>query len=141
MQVEKSPPRRHIDLRKIPPGGIRTKELELRMRAGKGERRAVAETCEALKTLKEELKVKRFFGGETLGFVDIVTNFIAYWIPAIEESLGLDGLLSTEMERLPNQRRWCNEFEEHAIVKVIPPPKQDLLAFFISQFGTNVASK
>lgn len=81
-------------------------------RQGKEKEEAIAEVCEALKTLEDELKGKRFFGGDTLGFVDIVANFVAYWIPAIEEGFGFDGALSSEMEKLPNLRRWCNEFVE-----------------------------
>lgn len=110
-------------------------------RQGKEKEEAIAEVCEALKTLEDELKGKRLFGGDTLGFVDIVANFVAYWIPAIEEGFGFDGALSSEMEKLPNLRRWCNEFVEHTIVKHTLPPKQHLIDFLISQFGTNVASK
>ncbi|XP_038880879.1 probable glutathione S-transferase [Benincasa hispida] len=115
--------------------------MKARRRQGKEKEEAIAEACEALKVLEDELKGKRFFGGEKLGFVDIVANFVAYWIPAIEEGFGLGGALSSEMEKLPNLQRWCNEFVEHTIVKDTLPPKQDLLAFCISQFGNNVASK
>ncbi|XP_038883271.1 probable glutathione S-transferase [Benincasa hispida] len=94
------------------------------------------EAGEALRTLEEQLKGKKFFGGETLGFVDIVANFIAYWSPAMEEALDVQ-ILTTELQKLPRLTQWCHHFLQHPIVKQTLPPKTQLLAFFKSQFGTN----
>ncbi|KAL8508978.1 hypothetical protein ACS0TY_016241 [Phlomoides rotata] len=57
----------------------------------KGEERekAIVETTEALKILENELKGKKFFGGDNIGLVDITANFIAGWFLGLQEFLGL----------------------------------------------------
>ncbi|XP_034687210.1 glutathione S-transferase U7-like isoform X2 [Vitis riparia] len=49
----------------------------------------IEEIQEHLKTLESELKEKKFFGGESLGFVDIAANII-FWLLVVQETLGLD---------------------------------------------------
>ena len=39
-----------------------------------------AEAGEVLKFLEDELQGKKFFGGDSIGLVDIVANFIAFWL-------------------------------------------------------------
>ncbi|KAG5022598.1 hypothetical protein JHK85_018940 [Glycine max] len=48
----------------------------------------VEESYEALQFLENELKDKKFFGGEEIGLVDIAAVFIAFWIPIIQEIVG-----------------------------------------------------
>ena len=43
----------------------------------------VEETFEALQFHENELKDKKFFGGEEFGLVDIVVVYIAFWVPTI----------------------------------------------------------
>ncbi|XP_039158448.1 glutathione S-transferase U8 [Eucalyptus grandis] len=52
---------------------------------------AFEEACALLNVLEAELKdkQKRFFGGDTIGFVDIAGNFIGYWIGVIQEVAGV----------------------------------------------------
>lgn len=109
--------------------------MKARRRQGKEKEEAVAEAGEALRALEEELKGKKFFGGETLGFVDIVANFIAYWTPAMEEALG-EEVLTRELQQLPRLRQWCHDFVEHSVVKQTLSPKTELLEFMSTQFGT-----
>ncbi|RWR74774.1 glutathione transferase GST 23-like protein isoform X2 [Cinnamomum micranthum f. kanehirae] len=52
---------------------------------GKEQEKAVEEFLEALKTLEEELKGKDFFGGESVGFLDLVAGWIPHWLPVFEE--------------------------------------------------------
>lgn len=39
----------------------------------------VEEVYDGLKYFEEEFGDKQFFGGEIIGFVDIVVDFIVYW--------------------------------------------------------------
>ncbi|XP_062167720.1 probable glutathione S-transferase [Alnus glutinosa] len=52
--------------------------------------KAAEETSELLKFLEEEQKKKRFFGGESIGMVDIVASFIAFWLRVLEEASGVE---------------------------------------------------
>ncbi|KAM1353086.1 hypothetical protein TB2_032309 [Malus domestica] len=84
---------------------------------------AVEEACELLKILENELKDKKFFAGETVGLVDIVANFIGYWLRAIQEVVGVELLTK---EKLPKLYNWSDEF--CSVFQESLPPKDKLVA-------------
>ncbi|XP_027927015.1 probable glutathione S-transferase [Vigna unguiculata] len=98
----------------------------------------VAETYEGLQFLENEIKEKKFFGGEELGLVDIAAVYVAYWIPLVQEIAGLE-LLTTE--KFPNLYRWTQEFVNHPIVKESLPPRDPVFAFFKGRYEALLASK
>ena len=99
----------------------------------KDRKEAVEEACEHLKTLENELKDKKFFGGENIGIVDIAANFIAYWIGVIEEASGYAVKFFTE-EKFPILHKWSNEFVNCDVVKEKLPERKQLIAFFGARF-------
>lgn len=80
---------------------------------------------EALKNwkhLEEELKEKRFFGGEAIGLVDIVVGWLAYSLNVMEEMVGHDGpQLMITPEKFPLLFKWKEEFFAHSIIKENSP--------------------
>ncbi|MDG2830121.1 glutathione S-transferase family protein, partial [Vibrio parahaemolyticus] len=74
----------------------------------------VEEAIEALQFLENEIKDKKFFGGEEIGLVDIAAVYIAFWVPMVQEIAGLE-LLSSE--KFPKLYKWSQEFVNHPIVK------------------------
>ncbi|XVF55169.1 hypothetical protein PTKIN_Ptkin06aG0015100 [Pterospermum kingtungense] len=94
--------------------------------------KAAEEACECLKTLESALNGKRFFGGDTVGLVDIAANFIGYWLRLIQEATGHD-LLSAE--KFPALFKWSDEFVSCSVVKDSLPPRDKLLAFFKARFA------
>lgn len=96
------------------------------------EEEATREACEHLKTLENELKDRRFFGGDTIGLVDIVANFICFWLGAIQEALEIK--LFTE-ERFPKLYKWSEEFANCSIIKESLPPRDKLIAFMRRRYG------
>ncbi|GFY90576.1 glutathione S-transferase TAU 1 [Actinidia rufa] len=52
---------------------------------GENQEKEVKNVKDALETLEGELKGKKFFGGESVGFVDIALGFISIWLEIIEE--------------------------------------------------------
>ncbi|XWS42834.1 hypothetical protein CRYUN_Cryun16bG0048600 [Craigia yunnanensis] len=87
------------------------------------------ESRNAIEVLDGELKVKgkKFFGGETIGFVDIVLSCTTNWMEAIEEVLGIK-ICDSQNHPLINQ--WKNNFVELPIIKENLPPNQRLLRFY-----------
>lgn len=83
-----------------------------------------------LKVLDNELKDKKFFGGNNVGFVDIVANFVGYWIGIVEEATGV--VLVTS-EKFPNFWAWRNEYLNCNQVKENMPPREMLLGYFKSR--------
>ncbi|KAK7382485.1 hypothetical protein VNO80_01338 [Phaseolus coccineus] len=93
----------------------------------KGREKAEEEALEALEILQEALKGKRFFGGESIGLVDIAANFIGYWVAILQEIAGLKLLT---LEKFPKLYKWSQDFLNHPVIKEGLPPRDELFAFF-----------
>ncbi|XAR68886.1 Glutathione transferase [Bertholletia excelsa] len=94
---------------------------------GKEQEKAIEEACDLLKTLEVQLKDKKFFGGDSIGLVDIAADFIGHWLGVLLEAAGL--YLLTE-EKFPILCRWINDFADHPVIKENLPAREMLLAFF-----------
>ncbi|KAJ8751471.1 hypothetical protein K2173_016686 [Erythroxylum novogranatense] len=92
-----------------------------------------AEVGEQLKVLDKELEGKEFFGGETIGYLDIVVFFIAYWFQVGQEVIGVT--IVTE-EKLPNLWKWTGKLLDIDLVKASLPPRDKYLAFFKARYGS-----
>ncbi|KAK7294585.1 hypothetical protein RJT34_17474 [Clitoria ternatea] len=100
--------------------------------------KGVEESHEALEILENELKDKKFFGGDEFGFVDISAVFIAFWIPIVQEVAGLKLLTS---QKFPKLYKWSQEFVTHPVIKEVLPPRDPLFAFFKELYENLAASK
>ncbi|CAJ1801820.1 unnamed protein product [Sphenostylis stenocarpa] len=98
----------------------------------------VQETLEGLQFLENEIKEKKFFGGEEIGLADIAGSFVAFWIPIVQEIAGLQLFTS---EKFPNLYKWSQEFINHPVVKEVLPPREPLFTFFKARYETLTASK
>ncbi|OIT21889.1 PREDICTED: probable glutathione S-transferase [Nicotiana attenuata] len=85
------------------------------------------EAYEVLKVLDNELKDKKFFGGEKFGFVDIAANFVGFWIGIVEEATGV--VLVTS-EKFPHFCTWREEYLNCSQVKENMPNREMLLGYF-----------
>lgn len=93
----------------------------------KGREKALEEAEEALKLLENELEHKKFFGGDTIGLVDISANFIAYWVEILQD---IPGIQLINPHKFPNVYRWSHDFSSHPLIKEALPPRDKLYAFF-----------
>ncbi|KAL0545168.1 hypothetical protein IC582_020314 [Cucumis melo] len=96
--------------------------------------KGLEETEETLEPLEKELQNKKFFGGNKIGFVDIVGTVIAYWIPAIEEAFGFEVLTT---KKFPNLTKWSEEIVNQSVVKQVLPLKSNLVAYLQVVLTTN----
>ncbi|KAL8508976.1 hypothetical protein ACS0TY_016240 [Phlomoides rotata] len=95
--------------------------------AGEEREKLIVETREALKILENELKGKKFFGGDSIGLVDITANFIAGWFLGLHESVGLQ--IMTQ-ENFPNLMKWAEEYSGNSFIKENMPDKEKLVAHY-----------
>ena len=86
--------------------------------------KAAKEAQETLKPLEELLKEKRFFGGQTIGYLDIAFGWMAIWLPLVEEILGVTFV---DESTLPLLHAWCQEFPNIPLVKERLPPREKLV--------------
>ncbi|CAK9137625.1 unnamed protein product [Ilex paraguariensis] len=94
---------------------------------GEEQEKGKEEACELLKILDNELKDKKFFGGDAIGPVDIVANFIGFWLGIIQEITGVEVLTK---EKFPKLCQWIDEFINYSIIKENLPPRDKLKAYF-----------
>lgn len=102
---------------------------------GKPEQResSLAEAIENLKVLDKELENKKFFGGENIGFVDIVADLIAFWVPLFEQVFGRK--LLSNSNNYPNLCRWKDTYTSCSVIKQNLPRTGKPVAFFRSRTG------
>ncbi|KAL3839456.1 hypothetical protein ACJIZ3_024047 [Penstemon smallii] len=89
--------------------------------------KAIEEAAQLLKYLEEEIKGKKFFGGENIGLVDISANFIGYWFGIIQKIVGLELLTK---EKYPNLCEWIDGYINHSFIKDNLPPKDKMTEAF-----------
>lgn len=101
--------------------------------ASKGDEQAIAEACEQLQILENELtlKGKKLFGGDNINLVDIAATFIA-WIGAIEEATEIKLITS---DKFPKIVEWADNFVNCQFVKDVSPPRENLIALATKWFG------
>lgn len=99
-----------------------------------GEKQAIAEACEQLQILENELKIRgtKFFGGDNINIVDITADFIAYWLGAIEEATQIK---FATRETFPKIHEWADNFLNCQVVKEILPSRDHIVGFFKKKFG------
>ncbi|KAG9454913.1 hypothetical protein H6P81_007817 [Aristolochia fimbriata] len=86
---------------------------------------AVKEAGEALRTLEQALGGKRFFGGDDVGFVDVAAGWFAYWVPIMEDILGLKII---DEKEAPALKKWFGEFLDLPCVKERLPAREKLVS-------------
>lgn len=97
------------------------------------------EILEQMKLLENELNGKDFFGGETIGLVDIVATVVAFWFPVSHEVLGVEVFTQ---EKFPVLLKWIGKLQEIDVVNQSRPPREKHLAHVRARMeGLNSASK
>ncbi|CAK9149429.1 unnamed protein product [Ilex paraguariensis] len=94
---------------------------------GEEQEKAKEEASEVLKILDNELKDKKFFGGDSIGLADLAANFIGYWFIILQEVTGVEVLTK---EKFPKLWEWTNEVVNCSIIKENVPPKHELATHF-----------
>ncbi|KAF5739764.1 hypothetical protein HS088_TW12G00974 [Tripterygium wilfordii] len=96
------------------------------VKQGEEQEKAAAEAREHLKTLESGLEGKKFFGGETIGYVDITAGWIAIWAPITEDIAGVN---LVDGETMPLLKAWFKNVLEVPTIKSCLPPLDDLHEF------------
>ncbi|CAH2060142.1 unnamed protein product [Thlaspi arvense] len=83
---------------------------------------AIEETQELITFLEKEITGKDFFGGKTIGFLDMVAgSMIPFCLARAWECMGIDMISE---EKFPGLNRWIKNLNEVEIVRECIPPKE-----------------
>jgi len=92
------------------------------VKAEKGIDVAIEEIREMLMFLEKEVTGKDFFGGKTIGFLDMVAgSMIPFCLARAWECMGID---MTPEDTFPELNRWIKNLNEVEIVRECIPPKE-----------------
>lgn len=95
---------------------------------GEDQERAVKLAVEYLGRIEEQLKGKRYFGGEKVGYVDLMMGFVAYIVPVWEEVAAVKIL---DPLRFPAIATWIENFMDHPVIKSeYMPPRDEIFSFY-----------
>ncbi|KAL6616695.1 hypothetical protein ACP70R_038965 [Stipagrostis hirtigluma subsp. patula] len=89
--------------------------------------RFVKEAKENLALLEAQLKGKRFFGGDTAGYLDIAACALSPWLSVIEE---VTGVTLVDDDEYPELCRWAKEYASDEALKQCIPDRDELVAYF-----------
>ncbi|KAF6152026.1 hypothetical protein GIB67_010600 [Kingdonia uniflora] len=81
---------------------------------GKEQEEASLVALENLRNIEKELEGKKYFGGEMIGFVDIILGCIANMADILDE---ITGLKTVEKDKLPLLSAWIENFSSAPIIK------------------------
>ncbi|KAK4280734.1 hypothetical protein QN277_012315 [Acacia crassicarpa] len=99
---------------------------------GEGKGEAIQSALESLALLDKQIEGKKYFGGEEIGYLDIVAGWIPYWLNVLEQ-LGDMELLTPQ--RFPHLHQWSLNLMQTAPVKDCLPPRDSVVDYF--SFGFN----
>lgn len=91
---------------------------------GEEQERAAKEVRETFKALESGLEGKHFFGGETIGFLDIAAGWLGCWAQMTGEIVGINLI---DAETMPVLSAWFKDFLEVPVIKECMPPLDKLL--------------
>ncbi|CAJ2677345.1 unnamed protein product [Trifolium pratense] len=95
--------------------------------SGEEQEKALKLAREALENIEEEIKGKKFFGGDNIGYLDLALGWISYWLPIWEEVGSMQIIDPLKCSAIT---AWMTNFLSHPVIKDSLPPRDKMLVYF-----------
>lgn len=94
-----------------------------------GEEQEKAIKCleETLEVLEKELKGKRFFAGQSIGYLDLALGWMAFWLGVSEEVACYKVL---DVKKFPRFVTWIENFLKVPVIRDNLPDRDKTVEFF-----------
>ncbi|CAI9103333.1 OLC1v1001796C1 [Oldenlandia corymbosa var. corymbosa] len=94
---------------------------------GKEQEEAMATSIENLKLIDEQLKGKKFFNGNAIGYLDLALGWMANLISILEEIISVE-LIHTD--KFPHLSSWIQNFSDDPVIIECWPPRDKMVTKF-----------
>ncbi|KAK1390650.1 Glutathione transferase [Heracleum sosnowskyi] len=94
---------------------------------GEEKEKVVKSTIEEFEKIEEEIKGRKFFGGESIGYLDIALGWISYWLPLWEE---VGSINIFDPIKFPGIASWVENFLSQPVINEKLPPKDRAVEYF-----------
>ncbi|KAJ1426165.1 Thioredoxin-like superfamily [Sesbania bispinosa] len=98
--------------------------------SGDEQEKAVNVAKEAVEKIEEEIKGRKLFGGDNIGYLDLALGWISYWIPVWEE---VGSMQIIDPLKFPATTTWMTNFLSHPVIKDNLPPRDKMLVYYHSR--------
>ncbi|PON82292.1 S-crystallin [Trema orientale] len=95
--------------------------------SGEEKEKAIESAQESLAFLEKQIEGKKFFGGERIGYLDLVTGWIPLWLGVMEE-VGEMKLLPAE--KFPFLHKWSINIIDVPLIRESIPSRDSLVNYF-----------
>ncbi|PKI65219.1 hypothetical protein CRG98_014368 [Punica granatum] len=94
---------------------------------GEEKEKAHKVAIEAVERIEEQLKGKRFFGGDDIGYLDLAVGWVSHMLPVWDE-MGSTNIL--DPLRFPSTTSWITNFLGHPLIRDNLPPRDRMWDYF-----------
>ncbi|KAK2384367.1 putative glutathione S-transferase [Trifolium repens] len=101
--------------------------------SGEEQEKALKLARDAIEKIEDEIKGKKFFGGDNIGYLDLAVGWISYWLPIWEEVGSIQVL---DPLRWPAISSWKINFLSNPVIKDSLPPRDEMNVYFHSRRKT-----
>ncbi|XP_022850043.1 probable glutathione S-transferase isoform X2 [Olea europaea var. sylvestris] len=99
---------------------------------GENKKKAIETAQEMFEHLEKQIAGKKYFGGEKIGYLDLVIGWTSLWLNAMEEVGGMKLLVP---EKFPSLSEWTQNFIRVPAIQDSLPPLENVVNYF--QVGLN----
>ncbi|MED6157335.1 hypothetical protein PIB30_022302 [Stylosanthes scabra] len=95
--------------------------------SGDVKEKALNTASEILEKIEEEIKGKKFFGGDNIGYLDIALGWIPCYLPLWDE---VGSMQIIDPLKFPALNKWMTNFLSHPVIKESLFPRDKALDYF-----------